>query len=210
MKKWEVKVIAFDCDGVLFDSKSANVCFYNTILGKFGLPPIQSHQEDFVHAHSAEESIKFLIADHQLAEKAWAYAKNLDFRSFFPYMKPYPFLKQCLVRLKQKFKTALATNRTVSTEEVLEYFGLKNLFDLVVCAADVPHPKPAKDMMECILNTFKVHPREVIYVGDSKVDEAFARQSGVIFVAFRNPLLDADLHVSGFKELLKRLQNGTL
>jgi beta-phosphoglucomutase-like phosphatase (HAD superfamily) len=31
-------VVAFDCDGVLFDTEAANWAYYNHILGHFGRP----------------------------------------------------------------------------------------------------------------------------------------------------------------------------
>ena len=34
-----IKLVAFDCDGVLFDSQQANIAFYNTILAHFDRPP---------------------------------------------------------------------------------------------------------------------------------------------------------------------------
>ncbi|HEX9949261.1 MAG TPA: HAD hydrolase-like protein, partial [Thermodesulfobacteriota bacterium] len=40
MRPNTIKVIIFDCDGVLFDSKEANIAFYNQILSQFNLPPL--------------------------------------------------------------------------------------------------------------------------------------------------------------------------
>ena len=36
-----LKVIALDCDGVLFDSREANTHFYTHIMGVIGRPPIE-------------------------------------------------------------------------------------------------------------------------------------------------------------------------
>ncbi len=207
MTKKKFKVVVFDCDGVLFDSREANVKFYNTILEKFGLDKLKPYQEDFVHMHSAKESISYLIPDKEMAKKAWEYALTLKFEDFFPYMKPQPYLKECLSALHKKFHIAMATNRTVSTHEVLEYFDLKKYFDYVVCASDVKNPKPNKDMMNMIIKHFHVQPYEIVYVGDSKVDEIFAQNAKVVFAAFKNPSLKAVLHIENFDELVRWLLN---
>ena len=33
----DVRVVIFDCDGVMFDSKDANTAYYNTILHHFDM-----------------------------------------------------------------------------------------------------------------------------------------------------------------------------
>ncbi len=195
------KVVAFDCDGVIFDSREANIRFYEAVLARFGYGKLKSHQIEFVHMHSVKESVYYLFQDPELAEKAWKYALSMEFESFFPYMKVHEGLEQCLKELKGRFFLAVATNRTVSTREVLEYFNLAHFFDYVVCAADVENPKPYRDMMDMIIKRFDVEPEEVVYVGDSRVDEIFARNSGVSFVAFKNRRLNADVYVEGFGEL---------
>ena len=32
--------IIFDCDGVLFESRKANLAYYNAVLSQFGEPPV--------------------------------------------------------------------------------------------------------------------------------------------------------------------------
>jgi phosphoglycolate phosphatase-like HAD superfamily hydrolase len=50
-----LKLIAFDCDGVLFDSREANIAFYNAILEQFGMPRLSPAATDFVHSHNIWE-----------------------------------------------------------------------------------------------------------------------------------------------------------
>ena len=37
-----LKLVIFDCDGVMFDSKNANRVYYNHMLEKFGHPPMDA------------------------------------------------------------------------------------------------------------------------------------------------------------------------
>ena len=56
-----LKGVIFDCDGVLVASKEANKQYYNLILKGLGMPPMNSEQEDYMHMHTVDESIKYLV-----------------------------------------------------------------------------------------------------------------------------------------------------
>jgi phosphoglycolate phosphatase len=195
------EVIAFDCDGVLFDSKEANVCFYSHILEHIGRPPIRPEQHEYIHMHPVRESLRYLVGEGQAFDEAWRYTQGIDFTQFNACLRPEPGLVEFLEQLQTCYHTALATNRTVSTRQVLAYFQIEKYFDLVVSASDVRCPKPHPEIMERIMATFKVSPIKILFVGDSAVDEAFAMATGVFFVAYKNANLHAHLHISHFREL---------
>lgn len=198
-----LKLAVFDCDGVIFDSKEANVRFYNKILEMLDKPPVRQDQIETVHMLSARKSLEYLLEeeDGPQLETALRYCEKLDFRQFNDCLQCEPGLMSLLEGLKPTYKIALATNRTVSTREILEYFHLDHFFDLVVTASDVQFPKPHPESMERILHAFGVAPSETIYIGDSQVDEALASATDVFFAAYKNQNLKAHLHVSHFREL---------
>ncbi len=196
-----IRVVVFDCDGVLLDSKAANVRFYNCILAHFQRPAVRADQVEYLHMHSAQESLRFLFADGTLFEEAWEYCQGMDFSQFNPYLRTEPGLLPFLRALKASYHIALATNRTVSTQDVLAHFDLTSYFDCVVTAADVTFPKPHRESMERIFAAFSAGPREVLFIGDSPVDEELARSTEVMFVAYKNPRLEAHLHIDHFRQL---------
>ncbi|SMC23138.1 haloacid dehalogenase superfamily, subfamily IA, variant 3 with third motif having DD or ED/haloacid dehalogenase superfamily, subfamily IA, variant 1 with third motif having Dx(3-4)D or Dx(3-4)E [Desulfacinum hydrothermale DSM 13146] len=195
------KVVVFDCDGVLFDSREANVRFYNHILARLGRPEVRPDQEDYIHMHSARESLAYLLGSGPLLDEAWRHCQSIDFRIFNRYLRKEPGLEEFLAFLRPHCRIALATNRTVSTPQILESFGLRAYFDLVVTAADVNHPKPHPESMEKILRSFQSPARHVLFIGDSQVDAMLAQNSGVIFVAYKNPELQAHVHADSFRDL---------
>ena len=84
-------------------------------------------------------------------------------------------------------------------------------FDLVVSAQDVSHPKPHPESFARILEHFRLSPENAIYIGDSRVDEKFAANAGVPFVAYRNPELTADYYLDSFAagpDLIRDLARG--
>ncbi|MEJ5349079.1 MAG: HAD family hydrolase [Desulfosoma sp.] len=193
--------VVFDCDGVLFDSREANIRFYNFVMERFGRPPLRPDQVDYIHMHSARESLEYLLGSGSDLEAAWAFCQSLDFRMFNRYLKKEPGLDDLLQYLKPRCLLAMATNRTVSTLDLLASFHLDKAFDLVVTAADVTHPKPHPESMEKILTAFRALPDHVLFIGDSQVDALLAQRTGVIFAAYKNPSLSAHIHVPSFAEL---------
>ena len=60
----KLKLVIFDCDGVMFDSKNANKQYYNHILEELGYPPMTAEELDFVHIHNVMRSVKYLLRNH--------------------------------------------------------------------------------------------------------------------------------------------------
>jgi phosphoglycolate phosphatase len=170
-------------------------------LEQVGRPAVRSDQQEFIHMHPVRVSLNYLLGNGNEFQSAWAYCQTIDFAAFNAYLAQEPGLVDLLQRLKRSHRIAMATNRTISTRQVLIHFGLDQYFDLVVSASDVEHPKPHPECMHKILQTFNVGPSQVLYVGDSSVDEELAVRTGVYFAAYKNPKLRAHLHVDHFREL---------
>lgn len=200
-----IKVVAFDCDGVLFDSADANTAYYNQILRRFGKPDMTPGQVSYAHMHTADEVMTYLFADRSLRDRANTFRGEMGYLPFIEHMRIEPHLKELLMLLRPKFKTAIATNRTNTMPYVLRAHGLEGMFDHVVTAQDVNRPKPDPEMLTNILAFFKVEPRETIYVGDSELDEQAAKAAGIPLVAYGNPALAAAYHIGSFKELAAML-----
>lgn len=193
-----IKLVAFDCDGVLFDSQQANIAFYNAILAHFDRPPLSPEAVDYIHSHTVGESLTHIFTGYPDLSAVLDFARSLDYRPFISMMVEEPHLREFLQFLRPGCYLALATNRTTTTRAVLTYHGLADDFDLVVSAQDVSRPKPHPESFVRILSHFRLSPREAIYIGDSRVDEQFAANAGVPFVAYRNPGLTANYHLDSF------------
>jgi len=195
-----LKLVAFDCDGVLFDSRAANEAYYNTILAHFGRPRLINEAVDYVHSHTVWQSLEYIFRDYEDLPGVLQYARSLDYSPFIPMMVEEPHLREFLRFLRPACHTALATNRTTTTRAVLQHHGLEEYFDLVVSAQDVTRPKPHPEAFRRIFEYFGLQAEETIYIGDSRVDEEFAQQSGVPLVAYRNPELNAAYYLDSFAQ----------
>jgi HAD superfamily hydrolase (TIGR01509 family) len=201
-----IKVVAFDCDGVLFDTAQANRFYYSHILQHFGRPALTEEQFRFVHMHTVHESMAYLLPDENTLEAAHDFRKTMDYRKYLSYLKVEPQLVALLEKLRPRIKTAIATNRTDTMEQLLAEFDLDGYFDLVVTSSDVKQPKPHPEALLKILEYFGLASHQVIYIGDSQVDELAARAAKIPLVAYRNRELAAEYHIDSLGELEELLE----
>ena len=185
----------------MFDSQEANRAYYNHVLDYCHLPAMVQEQLAYVHMHTVDESLAYLIRDETTRKAAQVYRRQLGYQPFLKFMQIEPGLVPLLEILRPRFKTAVATNRTDTMARVLADNHLEHLFDLVVCALDVQFPKPHPEALVKVVDHFSVSADEVVYVGDSQVDEMAAKAAGVAFVAYRNPDLTADSHIRHLAEV---------
>jgi phosphoglycolate phosphatase len=200
-----IKVVAFDCDGVMFDTTKANKAYYNEILQHFGRPTLTPDQFSYCHSHTADQSIAHLFNDTKSFEEAQNYRKSMSYIPFLKYMVLEPYLKPLLEKLRPRYKTAIATNRSNTMDRVLSEHGLEGYFDLVVSSSDVDRPKPYPDPLFKILEHFEIEAYNTLYVGDSELDEIAAKAAGVTFVAYQNRSLSANFHIKSLKEIAQIL-----
>ncbi|ADH86713.1 HAD family hydrolase [Desulfurivibrio alkaliphilus] len=198
----EIRLVVFDCDGVMFDSRGANRAYYNQIRAHFGHPPMDDEELEYVHMHRVEDSVRYIFRHYpdDLAA-AEGYHRTLDYTPFLRYMNMEPDLIRFLDYLRPQRKTAISTNRTTTMPVVLEMFQLASYFDQVVTAHDVANPKPHPEALERIMANLGVGPAHTIYIGDSQVDRDHTAAAGVPLIAFKNPDLQAEYHVASFMEI---------
>jgi len=199
------KAIIFDCDGVLFDSKDANIAFYNQILSQFHLDPMTQEEVEYVHVSTAEGALRYLLSgrDPQLMEKVLNHRPRIDYTPFIHLMHMEPNLKELLTALPHRIKRAISTNRSYTIGDVLRIHGLEGEFDLVISALDVKNPKPDPESALKILHHFAIAPSEALFVGDSTTDQQAAQGAGVPFIAYKNRSLQAEYYIDNLLAIKK-------
>ena len=181
-----VRAIIFDCDGVLFESRAANLAYYNRILMEFSYPPVLPEQQErahLCHTASSPQVLAALVAPQDLLP-ALEFSATLDYRQFIPYMTPEPHLEEMLGRISRHFPLAIATNRGTSVEAILTHFGLRDFFSIVVTCKDVKRPKPAPDMLLLAAARLGMATENCLFVGDSELDQEAAVQARVRFAGY--------------------------
>ena len=197
-----LKLIIFDCDGVMFDSKDANRRYYNHLLEKFAYPLMDKQEEDYVHSHNVLASVAYIFRKypHEI-DKVHAYRQLVDYTPFLKYMRIEPDLKQFLKFLRPQFHTAISTNRSTTMDAVMKMHELDPYFDLVVTSLDVQQPKPHAEALVKILDHFKLSAGQAVYIGDSMVDREHTAGVNMRLISFKNPGLPAEYHVNSFLDI---------
>jgi phosphoglycolate phosphatase len=200
-----IKLIIFDCDGVMFDSKFANQEYYNQLLTHFHRPAMGPEELEHVHIHNVMDSIRHIFRHYPQQDLAEvnAYRMSLDYTPFLHHMRMEPDLVEFLDATTPRYHRAISTNRTNTMVPILQMFHLQNYFDKVMTAENARRPKPAPDALLEILDYFHCTTDEAIYIGDSIIDREHTANCDMQLIAFNNPGLPAEYHVTSFMEILE-------
>jgi phosphoglycolate phosphatase len=196
-----LRLVIFDCDGVLFDSWRANVAFYDAVLAAADLPPLDDEGRRLCHTLSSRQLYARLFpADLAVQQRIAEVARMTDYGPFYAFMQPADALETTLRRLAAHCPLALATNRGTTVAGVVERFGLESFFAIRVGILDVARPKPAPDLLLACLSRAEVPASEAVYVGDTEIDRAAAREAGIAYVGV-GPASGATVQVAGIRDL---------
>ena len=181
-----MKLIIFDLDGVLVDTKKIHYDALNISLKKIDKKYIISFEEHLklYDALSTSQKLKLLTKYKKLPEKYWqiiyiekqkqtfnllkkSVKKDLQLINFFKKLK------------KNKYNIAVASNTIrESLNLILNQLDLMKFVDFTISNEDVSSPKPHPEMFwKCMIN-FKVLPSETTIVEDSPKGRNAAQLSG--------------------------------
>lgn len=197
--------IIFDCDGVIIDSRQANISYYNALRAYFGLPPISHEQENFAQMATVHQSLNALFpkALQPLLREA---AQHVVYeRDIMPKITYYPGLHALLDLCKEhNIRLGMDTNREDCMDMLLDNCHLHGYFDPIVLACHVRSPKPAPDGALMISHQWGIPPERLLFLGDSATDRDAARDAGIPFLTFQTQNLSTP-SVSGFDTIQEAL-----
>ena len=204
--------IVFDCDGTLLDTltdlrNAVNYVLRAHDLPERSVPEVKAALGNGV-AHLMRQSLPESISEAEfntyLDEFKIYYGEHLQ-----DYTAPYPGMLDVLDTLRAKgYKLAIVSNKIQEGITPLnkEYFGDR----LPVAIGERPglQRKPAPDMVLQALKELGSTQDESIYIGDSEVDVATAKNSGLLCIGVTWGFRDEQLHKDlGVKHIARKAED---
>ena len=175
-----LRAVLFDFDGTLADTYPGIAASVNFVRAGYGLPPISI---DEVRrnvgrgpAYLMEQTVPAGDVNGNVERyKAHQPSVMLSGTHLFP------GVAEALAALTAlSLKLGICSNKPRAlTVELLAYFRLAKLIDVVLGPEDVLRPKPDPQILKMALERLTISPAEALYVGDMVVDIETARGAGV-------------------------------
>ena len=202
-----IKAVIFDVDGVLLDSREANIAWYRAFLAGQGYSNVTQSQLEFGHTNTLRASIAHMSgeADERLDE-LMEKARRLEGYPIELLRMP-DGAPQTLAQLGAIYTLAIVTARIrEGMDHFFRFSGLRDAFDVVVTVEDYTQPKPAAEPLLIACRRLGIEPAEAVYIGDAQHDFECALAAGAHFVAFGGAIAGAPMTVGSFPELPAVLQ----
>jgi pyrophosphatase PpaX len=176
-----LRAVVFDVDGVLVDSREANIKLLQTLMQQAGYKKPASEEILACYHLPLWQTLEKLTGsqDQQEISRIWhlAHDPNLHHVHLIKFPKD---LKRTLSDLSDKYRLGVVTGRIkLGLEEIFAASDIGHFFDAIVTFEDYKHPKPHPEPLLLAAKLLEVSPKEAIYVGDSSSDVASARAAGM-------------------------------
>ena len=186
------KAYFFDLDGTLVETAPEIADAVNDTLRYFDWPQVSQQQvNDWIGQGTKELLIQALASVTQTTVEA--VRRGPDLKQSLPIFDRYyqarcgtrshlyPQVREVLAALRARgCKLAVVTNKEGRyTDTVLRVHGLHETFDVVVSGDSFPVKKPDPTSVLDCLTRWGLDPSSALFVGDSSIDAATARNAGV-------------------------------
>ncbi|AGX88220.1 phosphoglycolate phosphatase [Candidatus Symbiobacter mobilis] len=185
-------LVMFDLDGTLVDSAPEIADAVCDTLHRLALPTVTLEQVIGWVGRGTRELLVEVLAylthfpPERVRTSALLAVVVTEFRWYYrnrcgTHCVLFPHVRETLDALRQQgTRLALVTNKDAHfTHVVLERLGLMPSFDLVISGDTLPQRKPDPSGVQLCLDRFGVQRERALFVGDSAVDVATARNAGV-------------------------------
>lgn len=191
-----IKVVVYDCDGVIVDSSNSILAYYDWMMKKCNLPPIDWSEEELKEKalSMADRDILEVLSkgDKLLYEKMLNISRDDEINNSFSNMVLQDGIEEGLKIIKNSnLPISIFTNRGKSLPLLIKYFNIEKYFSMLVTSNDVSEPKPSPEGLIKISDYFNVKTDEILFIGDSPTDYYAAKRCGANFIAFKKALYDS-------------------
>jgi beta-phosphoglucomutase-like phosphatase (HAD superfamily)/dTDP-glucose pyrophosphorylase len=187
------KLVIFDLDGVLIDSRELHYDALNNALRKVGEQYVISREEHLSQYDglNTTKKLKMLTEKKGLPvsvyDQVWQDKQEATFNLIRGFKKEY-WLQEMFCKIKKKgYKIAVASNSIRETVKLsLISIGVIDQVDYFVSNEDVSRTKPFPEMYWKCMTALNALPKNTIIVEDSHIGRQGALDSGAHLLAVEN------------------------
>jgi len=177
-----VRVLIFDLDGTLIDSKLDLALSVNAVLEQAGRAPLP-HETIYSYVGNGAP----LLVRRALGEGATDAEVEAGVEHFLTYYREhmldntvtYPGVRDGLALLEGQAMAVLTNKPTLFSREIIERLGLARYFRFIYGGNSFPGKKPDPMGVQILLRDLGANSEEAMMVGDSDVDVRTARNAGI-------------------------------
>jgi len=177
-----IKLLCFDLDGTIIDTLYSIAVSMNDALKFYGYE--ESKTEEYINyiGNGIDEitlkAMKIKEKNDDFDKIKTLYEQNYQ-KNQIPLAKVWPNMPEVLEELKGRgyILTCISNKPDKNVKEMVEHF-YPGLFSYIQGYSASIIAKPHQRHLEIMAEKFGLTNREVAYIGDSRVDEAFAHNYG--------------------------------
>jgi phosphoglycolate phosphatase len=198
------RLIAFDLDGTLIDSRRDLADSANQLIEELGGSPLSEDAIGRMVGEGASVLVSRALQASGLGDVAGALPRFLTIYDgrLLNHTRPYEGIEDAVRLARQSASVVILTNKPVApTLRLLEAFAMRDLFDEVVGGDNPLGRKPDPAALHAMMRDAGAAPETTMLVGDSEIDHETAQRAGVRsclvsfgfgFVNFRRTRLSGD------------------
>jgi phosphoglycolate phosphatase len=175
------RLIAFDLDGTLVDSRRDLADSANALITELGGSPLSEEAIGLMVGEGAAVLVRRALRAAGLEETPGALQRFLTLYDarLLNHTQAYPAIPDALEAARRHARVAVLTNKPArATERLLEGLGLRHAFDDVI-GGDTAWPrKPDPSSLLDLVARAGATPQRALLVGDSVIDHETALRAG--------------------------------
>jgi phosphoglycolate phosphatase len=176
------RLIAFDLDGTLIDSRRDLADSANQLIAELGGLPLPEEAVGRMVGDGARVLVERALKAAGLVDPGHALARFLEIYDtrLLVHTRPYPGVEAAIEAARRGARVTMLTNKPLHhTARIVEALGWTPLFDEVVGGDNPLGRKPEPRALQAMMTAAGVTAARAMLVGDSKVDLDTARRAGV-------------------------------
>lgn len=181
------KAVLFDMDGTVLDTLEDLKDAVNVTLRSFGMPERSLEEVRCFVGNGALRLFELAVApgsSEETVHKALAWFKEYYDKHCLIKTAPYKGIMELLAELKaQGVKLAVVSNKPNSAVQELSRLFFSDYMEYSMGQQDAIPRKPAPDMLWHTVDKMGLELSDCVYVGDSEVDVATAKNTGIDCIA---------------------------